>query len=118
MPQGKALDPILFLIYVNDVSDIYCYADDTGVLFVRNNWNGTRKQAGMRLYKMKIWFSENLLSINSDKSKFMYFGPRNFYSVPYNIITLHALDCNVDHDLCLMKIVNSKQILDSIIQWL
>ena len=49
VPQGSVLGPLLFLIYVNNMSqaiecDLYLYADDSCLLFQHNNVTEIKKQ--------------------------------------------------------------------------
>ena len=79
VPQGSCLGPLLFLIYINDISNIcksnelILFADDTNI-FV----NGKSKQevyieANMILKQLSIYTMLNKLHVNLEKSCFMYF---------------------------------------------
>ena len=54
VPQGSILGPLLFLIYVNDMSqavecDLYLYADDSCLLFQHKNVTEIKKTVNQRL---------------------------------------------------------------------
>jgi len=48
VPRGSVLGPILFLLYINAVSEfiiyglVISYADDTCLLFTDKTWNGVQ----------------------------------------------------------------------------
>ena len=70
VPQGSILGPILFSMYINDISDIVdcgvvLYADDT-VIFHED-----REVLQTNLKRISDWCNENLLTINVKKSHWM-----------------------------------------------
>ena len=59
VPQGSILGPLLFLIYVNDMSqavecDLYLYADDSSLLFQHKNVTEIKKTVNQRLQQYVI----------------------------------------------------------------
>ena len=83
VPQGSILGPLLFLIYVNDVSanlmhtNVLLYADDT-VIFARHTDERTAHLwVSADLNLLCNWCSKNQLTINLAKTKLMLFGTKN-----------------------------------------
>ena len=82
VPQGSILGPLLFSIYINDLTnasdllEAILYADDTTLLFHPtksvNNLNLSAK-INSELDAINMWFRANKLSLNSDKTKYMIF---------------------------------------------
>jgi hypothetical protein len=103
VPQGSVLGPTLFLIYINDIhnldlpeAEIICYADDTVILFHGDSWGSTYAAAEKGMSSSASWFRDNLLTLNSIKTKFVCFH-KSAASSPTNStqpIKIHT--CNDD----------------------
>ena len=83
VPQGSILGPLLFLIYVNDMSqavecDLYLYADDSCLLFQHKNVTEIKKQLTKDFSNICDWFVDNKLSIHfgEDKMKSILFSSK------------------------------------------
>ena len=88
VPQGSVLGPILFIIYINDLTDkIKCFnelfADDTKIGTILNDISKVEilKDDLNIIYE---WTCDWLICLNEDKCKVMHFGdanPKNEYSI-------------------------------------
>ena len=74
--QGSILGPLLFFIYVNDMtmsvkSYLFLYADDTCLVFQRKNVKDIKKQLNEDFSNISDWSVDNKLSIHfgEDKTK-------------------------------------------------
>ena len=79
VPQGSILGPLLFLIYMNDIvnaSPLLTYvlfADDTNIFYSHKDLNILITTLNLELKKLSLWFKSNKLSLNINKTNFMYF---------------------------------------------
>ena len=84
VPQGSILEPLLFLLYVNDMvqavnCDLLLYADNTGLIFQLKDIDITEHQLNRIFSNVSDWFVDNKLSIHfgEDKTKSILFAPLN-----------------------------------------
>ena len=79
VPQGSILGPLLFLIYVNDLSRAssllteIMFADDTNLFMSNSNIKQLFSDMNIELAKVSTWFKANRLSLNVDKTKWTLF---------------------------------------------
>ena len=74
VPQGSILGTLLFLIYVNDMSqavkcDLFLYADDSCLLFQHKKVEEIQNVLTENLSNLCDWFVDNKLSIHFDEDK-------------------------------------------------
>ncbi len=73
VPQGSVLGPLLFLIYINNIttdlqSSSFLYADDTSLLEVVDDPTITAARLNNDLELINTWTQKWLVTINSDKT--------------------------------------------------
>ncbi len=77
VPQGSILGPLLFIVYINDISrncaftTPYIYADDTALLAHGTNKQEIEWKLQCDIDNLKYWFEQNKLSLNCSKTKAM-----------------------------------------------
>ena len=83
VPQGSVLGPLLFLVYVNDISAVIennklkLFADDTNLFVFGKTYEELEIKANECLTKMNSWFLVNKLSLNVGKTCFTIFTTNN-----------------------------------------
>ena len=80
VPQGSILGPLLFLLYMNDLSNISnklffsLFADDTTITFSDSSLKICLITAQTELFHVFEWFVANKLIINFNKTYYILFG--------------------------------------------
>ena len=80
VPQGSILGPLLFIIFINDISkvvkfsNISMYADDTCIYYASDNSNDLCSCLNEDLCKLSQWLKCNELLLNPKKCEFITFG--------------------------------------------
>ena len=83
VPQGSVLGPLLFLIYINDLLNIFkvlrffLFADDTNIYYEAESPEKLEHVMNKELRELDKWLVVNRLSLNIDKTKFIVFHPYN-----------------------------------------
>ena len=82
VPQGSILGPLLFLIYINDLSTVsnaclsILFADDTNMFRTGTDLNDLCNALNDDLSKIQEWLRANKLSLNVKKTHYMIFCGR------------------------------------------
>ena len=102
VPQGSILGPLLFFIYINDLSSIIgiattrMYADDTNLTFTACNIPELQEQMSVDIQCLKNWLIANKLTLNVIKTEFMLVGSRQRIATMtfLNGISLNRVNCS------------------------
>ena len=82
VPQGSILGPLLFLLYINDLGEIFqnlnpvLYADDSNLIATGNNLKELETSINQELPSLLDWLQANRLSLNIKKTQVMIFGTK------------------------------------------
>ena len=84
VPQGSILGPLLFTVYLNDLtnhlksteSKVYLYADDTAIFVRGKTVEGINRVLNSELNHVSKWLQKNFLTLNVKKTKTMLFATK------------------------------------------
>jgi hypothetical protein len=84
VPQGSILGPLLFLVFINDVtnnieSDIHLFADDTSLMDIvdSQNHNATYARINRDLHRLSTWAAKWMVTFNAAKTVYLQISRKN-----------------------------------------
>jgi hypothetical protein len=113
VPQGSILGPLLFLVYINDMSkcsdklSFVHFADDTTVFLSGVNVADIIPAINRELVKVDSWLCSNKLSLNLDKTVYMV-HTNKLKNSDDQVIIRNKVVCHVDKSKFLGIIVDNK----------
>ena len=83
IPQGSALGPLLFLVYMNDMPSqvhngkLLQYADDTALICTGGDYCEVHNHVTTDLQHISNWITSSKMQLNIAKSSVMWFKPKS-----------------------------------------
>jgi len=108
------LGPLLFLIYINDLSlsinklaNPKLFADDTTIIISNTNPEEFKNNINSVMTEITIWFQSNLLTLNCNKTRFMQFLTKKQNERKIQIIAPNSINTNINSTTFLGFIIDN-----------
>lgn len=100
VPQGSILGPLLFLIYVNDMSaavncKLLLYADDSALMVSGKEVDDIEQTLSRELESVRDWLLDNKLSLHLGKTESILFGSKSKLKVS-DKISVHCAGNSIE----------------------
>ena len=124
VPQGSILAPLLFLVYINDItsnieSDINLFADDTSLLDIVDKPDSSSLRLNRDLETLNAWATQWLVTFNASKTDVITFSTkRNSIAYPplyLNNVELATVDSHSHLGLTLTKNLSWKEHINKVV---
>ena len=124
VPQGSILAPLLFLVYINDItsnieSDINLFADDTSLLDIVDKPDSSSLRLNRDLETINAWATQWLVTFNASKTDVITFSTkRNSIAYPplyLNNVELATVDSHSHLGLTLTKNLSWKEHINKVV---
>ena len=103
VPQGSVLGPLLFIVYINDLSltisklaNTILFADDTSIIISNSNQDEFKTNINSVMNEIMNWFQINLLTLNCNKTHFIQFLTKNKKELQIQIMSPNSIISNIN----------------------
>jgi len=108
IPQGSVLGPLLFNLYINDMSSatrlsVIHYADDTTVFHSGSELAEITEVINAELLSLDEWLRSNRLCLNADKSRAMIITKRVIGDVP--VVKIRDSELEIANEMKFLGII-------------
>ena len=112
VPQGSILGPLLFIIFINDLPNIFAdvhfilYADDANIIITGTTIKELENKINALIPKLTSWVGVNSLKLNTTKTKYMVIS--NTIKHDFDIVIHNQTIARVKQDRFLGVIIDEK----------
>ena len=101
--QGSLLGPLMFLVYINDLSRTICktanpvlFGDDTSIIITNMDIHEFQTNISQFMNESIKWFQSNLLTLNYEKTYFSQFLTKNQNVMKIQIVASNTIITNMN----------------------